>query len=335
MPSMKRKTTRSTRPKTPAASSHVTPGPGRPSKLTSRQWEEIRRRLAAGESTSALAREFKVSKATISGRCSQKVERLKTLASKKISVDAEFDHLPISEQAAVINLVDQMKATTTNLATAARHGSATSARLAQIANRKAVQLDPAAPDPDDLRMVSALIQTSNQAATIGTAMLTVTKNDPQAKPAVDPEEEQDLSLLSDEELYILTYLTMRIEQVPMQFTTTSKPGYIEPGLVREVEKCLAAIKENRNDIRQWAHPSAERWDADWRAAHLRAETPVPEAATPDPVPAASPVPMLTAGVVDEEEDDGQAGIYRAPIEDFSPGARARDGSQKLRDDRPV
>jgi hypothetical protein len=268
-----------------------------------------------------LARSFGVSKATISGRCSQKVERLKTLASKKISVDQEFEHLPISEQAAVINLVDQMKATSTNLATAARHGSATSARLAGIANRKAAQLDPDAVDMEDLREIAALSLTANQAATVGTAMLAASRNDP--KPVVDPPEEQDLSHLTDEELHMLIYLTMRIEQVPMQFVTTSKPGYIEPGLVREVEKCLAAIQENSKDIRQWAHPSAERWDADWRAAHPMVEVSMPEAAAPDPAPAASPDPVPTAGVVDEEEDDGQAGIYRAPIEDFSPSARAR------------
>jgi hypothetical protein len=152
-------------------------------------------------------------------------------------------------------------------------------------------------------------------------MLAASRNDP--KPVVDPPEEQDLSHLTDEELHMLIYLTMRIEQVPMQFATTSKPGYIEPGLVREVEKCLAAIQENSKDIRQWAHPSAERWDADWRAAHPMVEVSMPEAAAPDPAPAASPDPVPTAGVVDEEEDDGQAGIYRAPIEDFSPAARAR------------
>jgi len=328
MPSTKRKTTRSTRPKPAASLRRISPGPGRPSKLSSRQWAEIGRRLATGESTSALAREFKIGKARISERFQVKTKELKALASQIVDVDTALEQLPVSEQGTVLSLADQMKATTANLAAAARHGSATSARLAQIANAKATQLDPAAVDMEDLREIAGLTQTANQAATIGTALVAASKNDPQAKPTVGPEEEQDLSLLSDEELYMLTYLTMRIEQVPMQFTTTSKPGYIEPGLVREVEKCLAAIKENRKDIRQWAHPSAERWDADWRAAHPKAETSMPEAATPDPVPAASPDPMPTGGVTDEVEEDGQAGIYRAPIEDFSPGARTRAMARK-------
>jgi hypothetical protein len=278
---------RATRPRPSAVRPTAKHSPGRPSKLTSRQWAEIGRRLATGESTSALAREFKIGKARISERFQVKTKELKALASQIVDVDTALEQLPVSEQGTVLSLVDQMRATTTNLATAARHGSATSARLAQIANHKAVQLDPTAPDPDDLRMVSALIQTSNQAATIGTAMLTVTKNDP--KPAVAPEEEQDLSSLSDEELRVLECILGKAE------------GKVEDSeVMKRLEKLLATMKKGLD--------------------HAHCCEPV---GPPDPLPAASPVPMPTAGVVDEEEDDGQAGIYRAPIEDFSSSGRAR------------
>ena len=118
-------------------------------------------------------------------------------------------------------------------------------------------------------------------------MLTVTKNDP--KPAVAPEEEQDLSSLSDEELRVLECILGKAE------------GKVEDSeVMKRLEKLLATMKKGLD--------------------HAHCCEPV---GPPDPLPAASPVPMPTAGVVDEEEDDGQAGIYRAPIEDFSPSARAR------------
>lgn len=207
----KSKTSRLTRPKTTA-----TRTPGRPSKLAPKQWDEIRRRLAAGESTSALAREFKVGKATISERCSQKVQRIKKLATTMVETEQIFENMPVSEQAAVLNLIDQMKATTHNLANAARHGSATSARLARIAYGKAVQLDSDDVDMADLKQIAALTQTANQAATIGTDLLAATRNTPLAQP--EPSEPSVFEKMTTEELE--TFLFKKYEalkpHVPIQ-----------------------------------------------------------------------------------------------------------------------
>ena len=212
--------------------------PGRPPTLTQKQVNEIRRRLAAGESTTALAREYGVSKATISGHCSQKVERIKNIASQMVTTEKNFDGLPISEQAAVINLVDQMKATSNNLAAAARAGSATSAHLAGIAHGKAVQLDPEAVDMNDLREISALTQTANQAATIGTALIAFPKNSRLDEAPPQAPKKRDLSMLTMAELKVGQYLSRRIAGAPMQITDPREAQ----SLLREFEKCMADIK---------------------------------------------------------------------------------------------
>jgi DNA-binding transcriptional regulator YdaS (Cro superfamily) len=214
-------------------------GPGRPSKLTPKQLNEIRRRLATGESTTALAREYGVAKATISGHCSQKVERIKDIASQMVSAEQKFECLPVSEQAAVINLVDQMKATSNNLAAAARAGSATSAHLAGIAHGKAVQLNPVAPDPEELRMVSALTQTANQAATIGTALIAFPKNSRLDEAPPKPKSAYDLSLLSNEALKVIRHLYKKAEGGPVKVLDR----YGAENLIRAFEKCMAEVKE--------------------------------------------------------------------------------------------
>lgn len=75
-------------------------GRGRPSKLEPKQWDEVCHRLAHGESTSSLAREFGLAKSTISERLSVRVRTLKQIALKLVR--AEFSEqiidLPPTEQ---------------------------------------------------------------------------------------------------------------------------------------------------------------------------------------------------------------------------------------------
>jgi len=66
-----------------------------------------------------------------------------------------------------------------------------------------MQLDPDAVDMEALRKIAAPTQT----AAIGTAMLTASRNAP---PVEEADPERDLSHLSDEEMEMLIYLTMRI-----------------------------------------------------------------------------------------------------------------------------
>ena len=97
---------------------------GRPSKLTDAQWEAIGKRLLAGESTSALARELGVSKDAVSSRFSKRTETIKAVANQLVATDRAMANLNVSEQMAARSLADDLKAVSEHLASAARYGSA-------------------------------------------------------------------------------------------------------------------------------------------------------------------------------------------------------------------
>ncbi|RZL66414.1 MAG: Hin recombinase [Variovorax sp.] len=60
---------------------------GRPSKLSDKQWEQIGRRIVAGEKPSALAKEFKVSHATVSERFSESGGKVKSVANQILAAE--------------------------------------------------------------------------------------------------------------------------------------------------------------------------------------------------------------------------------------------------------
>ena len=122
---------------------------GRPSKLTDKQWGEIGRRLASGEPTNALAREYKVSKATVSEQCS------------------------------VISLVDQMKGIQNDYAVSAANGAKTSAHLTGIAQRKAAKLTDDV-ETEDLRTIAALAETANKSLVPASNLIAANKPKEQA-----------------------------------------------------------------------------------------------------------------------------------------------------------
>jgi len=152
---------------------------GRPSKLTDKQWGEIGRRLASGEPTNALAREYKVSKATVSERFSNKVEQIKTLAEQIVSTDRALAALPVSEQCSVISLVDQMKGIQNDYAVSAANGAKTSAHLTGIAQRKAAKLTDDV-ETEDLRTIAALAETANKSLVPASNLIAANKPKEQA-----------------------------------------------------------------------------------------------------------------------------------------------------------
>lgn len=152
---------------------------GRPSKLTDQQWDTIKRRLAAGEKAADLAREFKVSKATISTRVSKRIETVKSVANQIVSAESALKALPVSEQLLTLTLADELRAISTHLAGAAKFGAATSHRLSGIAHSKVQEIDDAAPLTEDslesLRGVAALTELANKASVIGMNLLAANK----------------------------------------------------------------------------------------------------------------------------------------------------------------
>ncbi len=148
---------------------------GRPEKLKPSQVEEIKRRVAGGETLRSLAKEFGVSHSVISAKCSVKAERLRTIARAKLEVDRVFDHLPVSDQGTVINLMDQMKSISAGLMRVADLNGKTATLIAEKGHRKAQKLGND-PSIDDLREIAAYADTGNKLTSLGVSLVQVTKD---------------------------------------------------------------------------------------------------------------------------------------------------------------
>lgn len=142
----------------------------RPSKLTDAQWEKIGKRLLTGDSAASLAREFNVSKATLSARFSERIRNVKDAANQIVAAEAALGKLNVSEQIAARSLADDLKAISEHLAGAARYGAATAHRLSGIAHGKVAMIDGAAPMDEEslvtMKGIAALTRMANEAAEI-------------------------------------------------------------------------------------------------------------------------------------------------------------------------
>ena len=146
-------------------------GVGRPSKLTPTQWEEIGKRIAAGETRKALAREFGVSASAVCARFSEMpLEQIRKLG-------VELAQLPPRAQQAAVALADDLRQISGNLAAAARYGSATAHRLQALAHSEVQKIDDANPleSVEALKGVSALTRTANESAAMGLALLSANR----------------------------------------------------------------------------------------------------------------------------------------------------------------
>lgn len=153
---------------------------GRKSKLSEKQWEQIGKRLLAGESGRALAKEFGVSEATIRARFSTQVAEIKTVANQIVATEQALKALPISSQIAAHNLADELIAISTHLAGAGKYGAATAHRLSGIAHAKVQEIDDAAPldekSMESLKGVAVLTRMANESSQIGMNLLQANKD---------------------------------------------------------------------------------------------------------------------------------------------------------------
>lgn len=146
----------------------------RPPKLTESQREEVKRRYAAGETIRALAAEFGVGHQTIV-RVSDRMPKIQNAAHQLVEAERMVEALPRADQFAVRSLADQLKATSQSLARAAVAGAATSAKLAEIAERRAALLSDT-PSESDLRQLAQLAETGNRAADVALKLLMANKS---------------------------------------------------------------------------------------------------------------------------------------------------------------
>lgn len=151
---------------------------GRPSKLTDRQWDELKARLSKGEKAADLAREYGVSKTAISTRVSKRIETVKSVANQLFQADAAFKELPVSEQAMTLTLVDELKAISRHMAGAGKFSAASAHRLAGIAHDIVQKVDDAEPEKTiaALQRFSAVTKLANEASHIPLNLLAANKD---------------------------------------------------------------------------------------------------------------------------------------------------------------
>ena len=142
----------------------------RQAKISPDQWAEIERRAAAGQSFRSLAREFGVTEGALRHRgLASQTTQVRTVAEQLAAAQSALAQLPVPQQHLAVQLADALREISSNLAGAARYGTATAHRLAQAAHQVAHR----APDLDEetLRSVALLTRTANDAAQVGVQLL--------------------------------------------------------------------------------------------------------------------------------------------------------------------
>jgi hypothetical protein len=161
---------------------------GRPSKLTDAQWDELAARLTKGEKAADLARVYGVSKTAISVRVSKRAETVKSVAHQVVAAHEAVAALSVSDQVLVLTLADELRAISTNLASAARLGAQNAHRLNAIANEQIQRVDDANPlaSMAEIKAVAVLTEVANKSAHIGLNLLAANKGNMPADPPPPP-----------------------------------------------------------------------------------------------------------------------------------------------------
>jgi len=114
---------------------------GRKSKLTEDQKADVQRRMSAGESCRALAREFGMAESSLRAYFSARVAKIQTTAKRLATVEDEVAALPVSAQLTVRDLAANMRTTAANLAAVTALNTRTAHRLAKLADKTMDRLE--------------------------------------------------------------------------------------------------------------------------------------------------------------------------------------------------
>lgn len=176
----------------------------RPSKLTDAQWHEIEKRMLAGEKAAALAKEFKVDRSTISQRLSPGVKNVKVVANQMLEAEYAFKALPVSQQIATVNLMDELRAISTHLAVAAKNSAMSANKLTSLANlhiEKITEDNLTEPGTGENLMIADKLQAmANEASKIPMGLLNANKDQVQRISIPDTSALRDMT---DDELFAI------------------------------------------------------------------------------------------------------------------------------------
>lgn len=164
---------------------------GRPSKLTDHQLETIKARIAKGEKPSDLAREFGVSRSTLSERVSEQVGKIKTVAHDLVKAETALKSLTPSDQVAAIDFASRLRSISENLQSAGEIGSRTAHRLTAMARNQLDRVNDLEPleSQEAVRSVAVLTRMATEAGEIGMTLLKTNKDamDGINQKALEPE----------------------------------------------------------------------------------------------------------------------------------------------------
>jgi len=173
----------------------------RPSKLTDKQWEEIKSRMLKGEKAADLSREYGVSKTSISERLSERIRTMKSVSNQLVTAEQNLKALPVSEQVTVLNFVDDLKAISTNLASAGKFGAINANQLSRLANQQLNTVNEenllTGEGMVALKTVSALQDMANEASKVPLGLLNANKEQVQKFTST---EDSNLREMTDEAL---------------------------------------------------------------------------------------------------------------------------------------
>ena len=153
---------------------------GRKSPITEKQWEQIGKRVLAGESIRALSREYGVSDAGIRKRFSVRTKEIKDVANQLVAAEIAYQNLPFSSQRSARTLADTLLAIQENMTSAALFGAASANQLQGIAHKMVQKLNQSGPESEEdmeaLKRVAYVTRASNEAAQIPLDMLKGSKD---------------------------------------------------------------------------------------------------------------------------------------------------------------
>jgi hypothetical protein len=155
----------------------------RPSKLTPEQWAEIERRLAAGESAAALAREFDISPSQITRRVSHVSQSIRNVAEQVAQAQTALAELPVAQQYAAIGLAEKLRNISHSLAAGAELGAKNFHRLSALANTELQKVDDADPGTSDVNLKNAAVLTKMANDAAATPINLLAANKEKLKPA--------------------------------------------------------------------------------------------------------------------------------------------------------
>ena len=154
----------------------------RASKLTEAQWASLEKRLLAGETASALGREFGISEGGIRKRLGSvraDSTKVRETAQKLAEAHKSLESLTPAHRPVAIDLADKLRSISSSYASAAELGARTAHRLHALANAEVNKVDDADPLSEEslsaMKGVSLLTKLGNDALVPASNLLAANK----------------------------------------------------------------------------------------------------------------------------------------------------------------